>query len=121
MRVKRGLMAHAKHKKLFRANKGYRMTNRRLVQRATEAYLHAGEYAFEGRKNRKRDIRALWILRISEAVKQQGISYSRFINLLKQAQIEIDRKILAHLVVEHPQAFKAVVEKVKASPFFTAA
>ena len=114
MRVKRGLTSHAKHKKLLRANKGYRMTKRRLVQVAREAYLHAGEYAFAGRKNKKRDIRQMWILRISEAVRLEGISYSRFTNAMKKAKIELDRKVLAYLVVEQPKAFHAVVEKVKA-------
>ena len=113
MRVTRGLTSHAKHKKLMRANKGYRMTKNRLTKVAKEAYLHAGEYAFAGRKNKKRDIRALWILRISEASRKEGISYSAFINLLKKAKIEIDRKILAHLVVEHPNAFRAIIDKVK--------
>lgn len=113
MRVKRGITAHAKHKKIFRANKGYRMTKRRLIKVATESYLHAGEYAFHGRKNRKRDFRRSWITRISEAVKLQGLSYSAFVSKMKAANIEVDRKILANLVVEHPEAFMAVVEKAK--------
>ena len=113
MRVKRGVTAHAKHKKIFQANKGYRMTKRRLIKVATEAYLHAGEYAFEGRKNKKRDIRSLWIVRISEATKLQGLSYSVFINKLKQAKIELDRKILSNLVVEDPITFKYVVDSVR--------
>lgn len=113
MRVKRGVTTHAKHKKIFRANKGYRMTKRRLIKVATEAYLHAGEYAFAGRKNRKRDFRSLWIVRISEAVKQQGMSYSVFIKKLKEAKIELDRKVLANLVTDSPKTFQAVVDKVK--------
>jgi large subunit ribosomal protein L20 len=115
MRVKRGTTTHAKHKKVFQANKGYRMTKRRLIKVAKEAYLHAGEYAFAGRKQKKRDFRALWILRISEAVRQQGLSYSVFINKLKTAKIELDRKILANLVTEKPETFKAIVDKVKAN------
>lgn len=113
MRVKRGITTHAKHKKLFVANKGYRMTKRRLVRVAKQAYLHAGEYAYAGRKMRKRDFRRLWITRISEAVKQNGLSYSSFINKLKTANIEIDRKILANLIVENPEAFSAIIDKVK--------
>lgn len=113
MRVKRGVTTHAKHKKLLAANKGYRMTKRRLVRVAKEAYLHAGEYAFAGRKLRKREFRRLWIMRISEAVKQNGLSYSSFINKLKAANIEIDRKILSNLIVENPEAFSAIVDKVK--------
>ncbi len=113
MRVKRGVIAKAKHKKIFRANKGYRMTKRRLIKVAQEAFLHAGEYAFAGRRNRKRDFRSLWITRISEAVKQQGISYSVFIKKLKDAKIELDRKMLANLITESPETFKAIVDKVK--------
>ncbi|MBI3577568.1 50S ribosomal protein L20 [Candidatus Gottesmanbacteria bacterium] len=112
MRVKRGVTTHAKHKKLLLANKGYRMTKRRNVRVAREAYLHAGEYAFAGRKNRKRDFRRLWITRISEAVKQRGLSYSSFIHKLKEADISMDRKILANLVTENPEAFEDIVDKV---------
>lgn len=111
MRVKRGVATHAKHKKLLLANKGYRMTKRRNVRVAREAFLHAGEYAFAGRKNRKRDFRQMWILRIGEAVKQRGLSYSIFMHKLKTANITLDRKILAHLVVENPQAFSSIVDK----------
>jgi large subunit ribosomal protein L20 len=113
MRVKRGVTSHAKHKKVFEANKGYRMTKRRLIRVAKEAYLHAGEYAYAGRKNRKRDFRQLWITRISEATKQNGLSYSVFMNKLKAANIEIDRKVLANLITDNPEAFTAILKKVK--------
>lgn len=113
MRVTRGLTSHAKHKKLYKANKGYRMTKRRLVRVAKEAYLHAGEYAFAGRKDKKRDFRRLWITRISEAVKLRRLSYSSFIYQLKLAHVEIDRKILANFVVENPDVFGHVVDSVK--------
>lgn len=113
MRVKRGVTSHAKHKKVFRANKGYRMTKRRLIRVAKEAYLHAGEYAYAGRKNRKRDFRRLWITRIGEAVKLRGKSYSSFIHQLKQANITLDRKILANLLVENPDVFNHIVDNVK--------
>lgn len=113
MRIKRGVTGHAKHKKILRANKGYRMTRRRLIRVATQAYLHAGEYAYAGRKKRKRDFRRLWINRISEAVKQNDLSYSLFIHKLKAANIEVDRKILANLILENPEAFAAIVDKVK--------
>lgn len=113
MRVKRGVTTHAKHKKLLRANKGYRMTKRRLTRVAMQAHLHAGEYAYVGRKLRKRDFRRLWITRISEAVKQNGLSYSMFIHKLKAANINIDRKILADLVLEHPDAFTAIINRAK--------
>jgi large subunit ribosomal protein L20 len=113
MRVKRGVPSHAKHKKVFQANKGYRMTKRRLIRVAKQAFLHAGEHAYAGRKNRKRDFRQMWITRISEEVKQNGLSYSAFMSKLKTANIEVDRKILANLIVENPEAFTAIIEKVK--------
>lgn len=113
MRVKRGLASHAKHKKLRVANKGYRMTKSRLTRVAKEAYLHAGEYAFAGRKNKKREFRRLWINRISEAVKQKGLSYSAFMSKLKAANIDIDRKILSNLIIENPDEFTQIVDKIK--------
>lgn len=113
MRVKRGVQASAKHKKIFQANKGYRMTKRRLIRVATQAYLHAGEHAHTGRKNRKRDFRQLWITRISEASKQRGLSYSAFISKMKAANIELDRKVLSNLVTDHPEVFDEIVDRVK--------
>ncbi|MCX6792200.1 MAG: 50S ribosomal protein L20 [Candidatus Gottesmanbacteria bacterium] len=113
MRVKRGVHAGAKHHKILRANKGYRMTKRRLIRVATQAYLHAGEYAHSGRKNRKRDFRQLWITRISEATKQNGLSYSVFMSKLKAANIDMDRKVLANLVTQDPEIFEEIVDKVK--------
>lgn len=113
MRVKRGVTTHEKHKKVFRANKGYRMTKRRLIKVAKEAHLHAGEYAFAGRKNRKRDFRRLWISRISQAVRERGLSYNLFVHKLKAANILVDRKILANLVADNPEVFEAVLDKVK--------
>ena len=113
MRVKRGVHARAKHHKILRANKGYRMTRRRLIRVATQAYLHAGEYAHSGRKNRKRDFRQLWITRISEAAKQHGLPYSAFMSKLKSANIEMDRKVLANLVTNEPEIFEEIVDKVK--------
>ena len=113
MRIKRGVTSHAKHKKIFRANKGYRMTKRRLIRVAKEAYLHAGEYAFAGRKQKKRDFRRLWITRISESVRQNGLSYNVFMSKLKSANIELDRKVLANLIVENPEVFEKIVDSVK--------
>ena len=112
-RVKRGTVSRRKHKKLLNLTKGYRGTKSRLVRVAKEASLHAGQYAFHGRKLRKRDNRALWIVRIGEAVKKEGLSYSVFINKLKKANIELDRKILSDLVVEDPETFKKIVSEVK--------
>ena len=89
------------------------MTKRRLVRVATEASLHAGEYDFAGRKNKKRDIRRLWIVRISGGLSTLGLTYSRFISGLKKAKIDLDRKILAELVSSDFEKFKKVVEKTK--------
>ena len=111
-RVKRGLVSHRRHKKLLSLNKGYRGTKSKLVRVAHEAALHAGEYAFAGRKNKKRDFRRLWITRISEASKAQGLPYSRFVDGLTKANIKIDRKILADLVVNDPETFKNIVQTV---------
>ena len=113
MRVKRGIMSHKRRTNLLKANKGYRMTKRRNMQVATEAHLHAGEYAFAGRKLKKRNFRTLWITRISEAVKLKNLSYSVFMSKLKAANIDIDRKMLANIVVEDPAVFDEIVEKVR--------
>ncbi len=112
-RIKRGIVSRRRHKKLLDLTKGYRGTRNRLVRVAHEAALHAGAYAFHGRKLRKRDFRALWIVRIGEAVKLQDMSYSVFINKLKKANIELDRKILSDLVVNDPSTFKHIVSQVK--------
>ena len=113
MRVTRGVTSKAKHNKIFKDNKGYRMTKRRLISVAIEAHLHAGEYAFAGRKNRKRDFRQLWITRIGEAIKLRGLNYNGFIHKLKENNIELDRKSLSYLVTEHPEAFAAVVDELQ--------
>lgn len=112
-RVKRGVVSRRKHNKLFKSNKGYTGTNNRLTKDAHEAALHAGEYAYHGRKLRKRNNRSLWIVRISEASKKEGISYSVLMNKLKKANVELDRKILNDLVQNDPETFKKVVSSVK--------
>ena len=112
-RIKRGVASHQKHKKLLSLTKGYRGPKRKLVKVAKEASLHAGEYAFHGRKRKKIDFRRLWITRISEASKLNGISYSVFMNKLSKKNIELDRKILADLVRNDNDTFKKIVESVK--------
>jgi len=112
MRVKRGFTRKRSHKKVLARTKGFRMTRHRLYKVAKEADLHAGQYAYAGRKKRKRDMRRLWITRINAALKEFGVGYSKFINLLKIAKIEIDRKILAELAVNEPSVFKAIVNKI---------
>jgi large subunit ribosomal protein L20 len=112
-RIKRGTVSRRKHNKLLDRTKGYRGTRNRLVKVAKEASLHADQYAYHGRKLRKRNFRTLWIIRISEAVKQHDISYSVFINKLKKANIIIDRKILSKLILEDPKAFQQIVTLAK--------
>lgn len=111
--VKRGMVSRRKHKKLLNLAKGYRQNRSRNVKQAKEAVLHAGAYAYHGRKTKKRTFRALWNVRISEAVKQEGISYSVFMNLLKKNNVELDRKILSNLIVEDPATFKQIVAEVR--------
>jgi large subunit ribosomal protein L20 len=113
MRIKRGIMAHKKHKALFERVKGFRMSKRKLVKLATEADLHAGQYAYAGRKIRKSEFRSLWITRISHAVKKFDISYNLFINKMKKTNIILDRKILSEFIMNDPEVFSAVVDKIK--------
>jgi large subunit ribosomal protein L20 len=113
MRVKRGTVSRRKHNKLHDLTKGYRGTKHRLIRAAKEASLHAGAYAYQGRKNRKKDFRTLWITRIAEASKQHGLSYSVFMNKLRKAHIDLDRKSLSELVVNDPESFKLVVDSVR--------
>lgn len=112
-RIKRGTVSRRKHNKLLERVKGFRGTKSRLIKVAKESSLHADQYSYQGRKNRKRDFRALWITRIGEAVKLQNLSYSVFIDKLKKAHITLDRKILSTLIVDDPKAFKHIVDTVK--------
>ncbi|MGI6278528.1 MAG: 50S ribosomal protein L20 [Patescibacteria group bacterium] len=113
MRVKTGPTRREKHKKTLKATKGYRLTKSKLFKVAHEAQLHAGQYAFIGRKQKKRNFRKLWISRINAALTDHNLSYSNFINLLKKADIGLNRKILANLAVEKPEVFAQVVNKVQ--------
>lgn len=110
-RVKRGIVTHRKHKKLHELTKGYRGGRSNLVREAKSALLHAGEYAFAGRKRRKRDMRRLWIVQLGNAVRAEGLSYSKFIASLKTKEIKLDRKILAEIAVFHPEDFKKIVSE----------
>lgn len=111
-RVKRGTTSRRRHNKLFEQAKGYRGTKRRLAKVAREAVLHAGVYAYHGRKLRKRDMRSLWIIRINEALKERGYSYSAFIKNLNDKNVKLDRKILSNLVVEDPDTFTHIAKTV---------
>lgn len=114
-RVKRGVTARARHKKVLKLAKGYYGARSRTYRVAVQAVTKAGQYAYRDRRQRKRQFRALWIARINAGARINGLSYSRFINGLKNASIEIDRKVLADLAVNEKGAFAALVEKAKAS------
>ncbi len=111
MRIKTGTVRRKRHKKILKMAKGYRMTRSRLYKVAHEAVMHAGEYAYAGRKKRKRDLKRLWIVRINAAVRKQGLSYSQFVKKLKDSKINLNRKILAHLAVADPKVFEQIVKK----------
>ncbi len=114
-RVKRGATAHARHKKIRADAKGYYSTGRNVIRVAKQAVTRAGQYAYRDRRQRKRQFRALWIVRINAAARQFGLSYSRLIDGLNKASIEIDRKMLADLAVRDRAAFGRIAEKAKAS------
>ena len=114
-RVKRGVTAHARHKKVLDLAKGYRGRRSTVYRVAKEAVMRAGQYAYRDRRNRKRVFRALWITRVNAAVREHGLTYSVFIHGLMKAEIEIDRKVLAELAVNDKPAFGAIVEQVKST------
>lgn len=114
-RVKRGVTAHARHKRLLQDAEGRKGTRSRLVKPAREALLHALAYATRDRKQRKRQFRALWIVRINAAVRARGITYGAFIAGLKRAEIELDRKVLADLAVRDEATFGRIVEAARSA------
>ncbi|AOM00787.1 50S ribosomal protein L20 [Cobetia marina] len=114
-RVKRGVVARRRHKKIMKQAKGYYGARSRVFRVAKQAVIKAGQYAYRDRRVRKRQFRALWIARINAAARINGMSYSRFIAGLKKANIEIDRKVLADIAVHEKAAFAAIVEKAKAA------
>ena len=111
MRVKTGTVRHKRHKKVLKRTKGFRMSKGKLYKVSKEADLHSGQYAYIGRRLRKRDMRRLWIQRINAALKKHHLKYSLFINHLKKAKIALNRKVLAELAVNDPEAFDQVVKK----------
>ncbi|MDX1626353.1 MAG: 50S ribosomal protein L20 [Wenzhouxiangellaceae bacterium] len=113
-RVKRGVIARRRHRKVLSRAKGYYGARRKVFRVAKQAVIKAGQYAYRDRRQRKRDFRSLWIQRINAAAREHGLSYSRFINGLKKAEIGIDRKMLAELAVNDKVAFKALAEKARA-------
>jgi large subunit ribosomal protein L20 len=114
-RVKRGVTAHARHKKILDKAKGYYGARSKVYRVAKQAVTKAGQYAYRDRRQKKRQFRALWIIRINAAAHESGLSYSRLINGLKKAAVEIDRKVLADLAVYDKPAFAALAEQAKAA------
>lgn len=113
-RVKRGVVARAKHKKILKAAKGYRGRRKNVYRVAKQAVMKAGQYAYRDRRQRKRQFRTLWIARINAAARECGLTYSRFMNGLKKSSVEVDRKVLADLAVFDKEAFAKFVEVAKA-------
>ena len=114
-RVKRGVQARARHKKVLKEAKGYYGARRKVYRVAKQAVIKAGQYSYRDRRQRKRQFRRLWIVRINAAARQFDLSYSRFIDGLNKAEIEVDRKVLADLAVHDKAAFGALAEKAKAA------
>lgn len=112
-RVKRGVTAHARHKKVIKLAKGYRGRNKNVFRVALEKVEKALRYAYRDRRNRKRDFRSLWVMRINAAAREHGLTYGRFINGLKRAGVDLDRKVLADLAAREPEAFKALAAEAK--------
>ncbi len=114
-RVKRGVTARAKHKKVIARAKGYQGRRKNVFRVAKQAVIKAGQYAYRDRRQRKRQFRSLWIARINAAARECGLSYSRMINGLKKAGVEVDRKVLADIAVFDKAGFAALAEKAKAN------
>src|SRR4029453_4503546 len=108
--VKRGVAAHKRHKRLLQAAEGRKGTRSKLIKPAREALLHAMAYSYVGRKQRKRQMRSLWVVRLNAAARQNGMTYGQLINGLKQAQVELDRKVLADIAVRDAATFSRLVE-----------
>jgi large subunit ribosomal protein L20 len=114
-RVKNSVTTKARHKKVLKAAKGYFGSKHRLYKSAKEQLMHSGQYAFRDRRQKKRDMRSLWITRINAACRENEISYSKFINGLAKAEVAINRKMLAEIAIDSPEAFKNLVEVAKAA------
>tara|TARA_B100000965_G_scaffold197813_1_gene165190 strand:+ start:956 stop:1312 length:357 start_codon:yes stop_codon:yes gene_type:complete len=114
-RTKRGVVSKAKHKKVFKAVKGQYGRRKNTIRVARQAMEKAMQYAYRDRKAKKREFRSLWIQRINAGVRMEGLTYSRFINGLAKSKIKLDRKVLAELAYNNPEAFKSIVKKVQSS------
>ena len=111
-RVKRGVVAHARHKKILKLAKGYKGARSKVYRVANQAVIKAGQYAYIGRKQRKRQFRSLWITKINAAARLNNMSYSQFMNQLKKADISINRKMLAELAMNNAESFTAIVNSI---------
>ena len=120
-RVKRGVTARARHKKVLAKAKGYYGARSRVFRVAKQAVIKAAQYAYRDRKNRKREFRALWIIRVNAAARSHGMTYGEFMNGLKRSTIEVNRKMLAEIAIHDKAAFAALVEQAKAGLASTAA
>ena len=114
-RVKRGVVAKSRHKKVLKKATGYYGARSKLFKTAKQAVIKAGQYAYRDRRQRKRQFRSLWIARINAAARMHGLSYSRLINGMNRAEMEVDRKVLADIAVHDPDAFGAIAERAKAA------
>ena len=114
-RVKRGVTSHAKHKKVLKAVKGQWGRRKNTIRVARQAMEKAMQYAYRDRRNKKRDFKSLWIQRINAGVRAEGLTYSKFINGLSKSGIKIDRKILAEIAYDNPEAFKTIVKKAQSA------
>jgi large subunit ribosomal protein L20 len=114
-RVKRGVTSHARHKKVLKQAKGYRGRRKNTIRVAMQAVDKSLQYAYRDRRTKKRNFRALWIQRINAAVREHGLTYARFMNGLKRAEIDLDRKVLSDLAITEPAAFKSLVDQAQAA------
>ena len=114
-RTKRGVISRAKHKKVLKATKGQWGRRKNTIRVARQAMEKAMQYAYRDRRNKKRDFKSLWIQRINAGVREEGLTYSKFINCLSKSGIKLDRKILAEIAYDNPQAFKTIVKKAQAA------
>lgn len=113
VRIKAGTTTRRRHKKVLKLAKGYWMSRHKQFKKAQEAVLHAGAYAYGGRKDKKRDFRQLWIIRLNATLRNHGTTYSKFIDALNKKKVGLDRKVLAQIAVEHPQVFEKIVKMVQ--------
>jgi large subunit ribosomal protein L20 len=112
MRVKRGVVRHRRHQKIRALAKGYRGMRRTTFRKANEAVMKAGEHAYRDRRRKKRDFRALWIVRLNAAVRARGVNYARFVKILKDKKIELNRKTLSELAINEPKVFERLMKEV---------